>query len=270
MIRIYTLLIICSIYHLCAFDQRPWIDEPYLFDLRPSFSLSYFPSVANANQLDFHSLNEDININLGVATMSGCDIQAEIEAFNSRMKVFNVESIGVQVRKLLFDDIEGDLFSWIIGLNYRVVPHYRLEDVAMPYHYVSNVEAVTSMGKEFSKGPYWIYHIYSMLAAGIANKGSPWMKVDFYGEGLIQDRHEWDVFLKTYFGFGNKNIININKFDGYYDVAHHSIDLGAGYRYHFVLYGSLGINALYRLYAHAYPSHLFAVTIDYCFPFSVF
>lgn len=268
--KIYTLLLVCITALAWGFDQRPWIGEPYLLEFRPSFTLSYFPSVANANRSHFSSWNEDLNLNLGVATMSNYDIQLEIDAFNSRMRSFNVESVGAQIRKLLLDDVEGDLLSWIVGFNYKVVPHHRLKDVAMPYHYVSNFEFVSSIGKEFSRESEWIYRIYTFMSFGIANKGSPWIKADLYVEGLIQAKHEWDLFLNSYFGFGEKNTIDIDQFDGYYNTAHHSLDLGAGYRYHFDVYGSLGVNGLYRLYAHAYPRHLFAITIDYRFPFSIF
>lgn len=253
-----------------SFDERPWISEPYLFEFRPSFAISHFSQVANATPKDFSSWNENLNLNLGVSTLSNMDIQAEMNFFQSRMRSFNFESVAFQVRKLLLDDIIGDICSLIMGLNYRIVPHSRLKDIAMPYHFVSNFEAVASFGKEFPKGPYWLWHFYMFAAAGIANKGSAWVKVNPYLQAMIANRHELSSSLTSYFGFGPSKNIQINRFDGYYDTKHQNVDIQGEYRYHFPIYGSLGVSGAYRLYARAYPKKEYIVKVDYRYPFSVF
>lgn len=266
--RVLALLLFCSVCY--GFDERPWIDEPFLFSFRPSVTLSYFPKLANSSDPNFNSFNQDLNLNLGVSTMSNYDIQGEMNFFHSRMRSFNFESIAVQIRKLLLDDVTGDLVSLIAGINYRVVPHHRLKDVAMPYHFVSNFEGVVSIGKEFSKQEYWVFRLYSVLAAGIANKGSPWISGDLAFESLIQNRHQIDAQVNGYFGLGSSDFIQIDTFDGYYDIAHHSVDISAAYRYHFPVYGVLGLEGLYRVYAHAYPKNYFSLTLRYSLPFSLF
>ncbi len=253
-----------------AFDQTPWLDSPYLFRFRPSFELSYFPKVNNATPSSFSSWNEDLNLNLGVATMSRYEIQVESDFFHSRMRSFNFESIALQLRNQFMDDIAGAPVSLTLGGSYRFVPRRRLMDVAMPYHYVHNFELVSSIGKEWAAPPYWVARTYGVLAVGIANQGSPWIKAKLLVEGAIAHQHQIAAIIDGYFGLGYKNHININTFTGYYNVAHRSVDLGLRYAYQFAVYGLLGVTASYRVYAHAYPANRASLMLEYSLPFSLF
>lgn len=253
-----------------AFEQSPWVDSPYLFRFRPSLEVSYFPGVNGGSPSSFSSLNEDLNLNLGVATMSRYEIQLETDFFHSKMRSFNFESVALQLRNQFMDDIAGAPISLTLGGSYRFVPMHRLHDVAMPYHYLHNFELVSSIGKEWSSPPNWIVRSYGLLAVGIANQGSPWIKANLLIEGAIAKRHEIAAIVESYFGFGFKNQIDIDTFSGYYNVAHRSIDVGLRYAYEFDIYGTLSAKASYRVYAHAYPENLVSILLEYSFPFSLF
>jgi len=252
-----------------AFEESPWFSEPYLFEFRPAFTWGYFSEVEGGSE-SFSSNTQDLVLNLGVATMSNIEAQVDLQFWGSKQKSFNFESMAVQLRYLVLDDLVGDLISLTAGANFRVVPFWRLQDVAMPYHYVSNLEAVVSAGKEFSSGPYWYFHLYGLGAFGWANKGAPWLRFLLEGRYNIQNTHRLSGICRSYIGLGDKRTVDVSNFDGYYDVYHRSIDLAASYYYHFREWGDLGVEGGYRVFARAYPEWNRYIMIEWKVPFSIF
>ncbi|MCI5052879.1 MAG: hypothetical protein MRY21_07085 [Simkaniaceae bacterium] len=254
-----------------ALVELPWLTEPYLFHFRPAVEVGYYPSIESRGaQIDSSNTLERAEFNLGVAFMSNIDVQAELELYHSQRLNFNFQSFATSVRMQFLDDIAGDPVSLTAGVDYRVVPFWRLKDPGVPYHFVSNFQLNSAVGKEISRGDYWIFRTYGVAAIGMANKGYPWFRLDLNAGANFANRHRLDLDLKTYIGFGYVQAIDVNTFDGYYDIAHRSIDAQIAYRYHFQIYGTLSLEGLYRIYAHSYPSDYRAVIIRYDYPFSLF
>ncbi len=255
----------------CAFEVKPWLGEPYLFHFRPEFELGYYPSIEQPEtSLDSSSTNERLGLGLGVATMSYLDLQIELDLYNSSAQNFNFQDIAFQVRKQFLDDVIGDPVSLTASLSYRIVPHWRLrKDPSVPYHYVSNFEGGVAVGKEIDCGKYWCYRWYFWGALGAANRGYLWSRLNACAAAQINNRHELALKLNSYVGFGGDRIIDVERFDGYYATKHRSIDLLLSYQYKLRIWGKLGVEGLYRLYAFSYPQYYRALILRYELPFSV-
>ncbi len=259
-------------YALIAFEESPWLDFPYEFHFRPDFKESYYTKInqGHPHKITYqNSWNEQLNLNLGVTTLSLVELQIEGEFFQTKATRFTFESIGAQVRTQCLDDIQGDIVSLTIGSSFRFVPDHALKDPYVPYHQLVNFEGNLSLGKEFDQAFEWTKRSYLFLGAGIANQSAAYLKANAYFE-MHRMHHLFGTFLKSYFGFGSKKFIDLNDFHGYGNINHQSLDFGLIYRYLFDIYGSLSIECAYRLYAYAFPKNFTSVEIRYNFPFSIF
>ncbi len=256
---------------LFSFEIRPWYPTIYQFEFRPSLTIQRYPEVNNAiNPKDYSSTDQILTLNLGIPFTPSWDIQVETEFDHTHKKSFGLLSGGLQLRYQFLDDIAGDPFSLTCGASYRGVPYNRLEDVSTPYHFVSNFEIHSAIGKELARRSTWIFRSFAFLGVGIANKGLPWLRPLLSIETNINDRHQIELFAEGYFGLGDQNTVNIRRFSGYQDIDHRSVDGAIVYRRIFAIWGSLEFQYLRRFYSHSYPERLNAFTIVYRLPFSIF
>jgi hypothetical protein len=269
--RILTCLFVLAIATLQSFEIKPWYPKIYQLEFRPSYTVQHYPAVDNAvNPKEFYSTDQILTLNLGVPFTPFWDVQLEGEFDHTKRRSFGLLSGGGQLRYQLLDDISGDPFSMTLGLSYRGVPYNRLEDVSTPYHFVSNFELHSTIGKELVRGDTWIFRTFAFLGAGIANKGSPWLRPLVSVEVNIKDQHQLEFFTEGYFGFGDQTKVNVRKFSGYQNIEHRSVDGAFVYRRIFKIWGSLEFQFLRRLYAHSYPERLSGFTVTYRLPFSLF
>lgn len=255
-----------------GFEQTPWVDFPYEFQLRTSFFESYYSAISDSYPFEAkykNSFNEELKLNIGVATLSQVDFQIESEFFQSKATTFTLESIGFFVRSQVLDDVQGDWISATIGTSIRYVPDHALHDPFVPYHNLFNFEGNLALGKEFDEAFDWTKRGSVFFAVGIATQSAAYIKFD----GLFEFHrmsHLFGCFFKSYFGLGNKKQIDLAQFHGYGKYMHQSVDVGLCYKYLFDIYGALSIEASYRFYAFAFPENETAIEIRYQLPFSVF
>jgi len=256
---------------LAAFEESPWLDFPYEFHFRSSIEGSYYSSINDGQKVSCytHSFNEQLNLNLGVVTLSQIDLQLEMEAFKTKATTGSLESLGAQCRYQLLDDIQGDPISLTFGASFRFVPDHALNDPYTPYHELLNLEGTVCIGKEFDQVFNWVKRTFLLLGAGMANTGSPWARFNSLFE-MHRQHHVFGAFLQGYFGFGSTHHVNVNHFHGYAKIAHQSIDVGLLYRYLFDIWGTLSIELSYRPYAQSFPSNFSKIEIRYNLPFSLF
>jgi hypothetical protein len=257
---------------ISAFEESPWLDFPYEFHLRSAFKESYYSTIADAVISEGkyeHSWNEEFNLNIGVSTMSMLDLQLEGEFFQTKATTFTLESLGALIRSQIMDDIQGDPFSCTIGTSIRYVPDHALFDPYVPYQGLFNFEANIAFGKEFDEAFDWTKRMTLFLATGLATQGSAYLRFNSSFE-LHRVNHLFGAVLKTCFGFGGERTVDLQDFHGYGRIRHQSIDLGLNYSYLFDIYGTLSIEALYRVYAFAFPKNFTSIEIRYNFPFSIF
>ena len=257
---------------LVAFEESPWVDFPYEFHFKSAWKESYYSKIANSyNQTSKYknSVNEQLNLALSVSTISLLDVQLESEFFQTKATNFTLESLGVQVRKQLFDDIQGDLVSLTLGGLFRFVPDQALKDPYVPYQNLVNFEANFSLGKEFDEAFEWTKRFYTFFSCGIANIGSPYIRSKTVFE-IHKGHHLFGWILDGNFGLEGKRSVNLENFHGYGSVRHQTLDIGVTYDYLFDIYGKVSAAFFYRLYAFAAPKNQAAIEFKYDLPFSIF
>ena len=257
---------------LFALEESPWLEFPYEFHFKTAFSESYYSEIQGATyprKRYENSWNEQLNLGLSVTTMSLLDIELEGEFFQTKATSFTLESLALQLRWQLLDDIQGDPFSLTLGGNTRFVPDHALHDPYVPYQGLINFEALMSIGREFDVAFDWTKRFFLFSALGIANQGAPYLKIDAQFD-VHRKSHLFAFLIKTNFGFGQKDRVPVDHFHGYSAIWHQSVDLGVAYQYLFDIYGKLGIELSYRPYAKNFPKNFSKVEIRYDFPFSIF
>lgn len=270
MIRASFLFLVCLCGSLSAFTEKPWLAEPYIAEASLSYAFQHYSSIADEVGAKTSSNDNFLWGDLSFSFMDNWDMQAELELDATTMKHFGFESFGLAARKVLLNDLRGDLVSLVVGGNMRAVPHGRLPDPSTPYHNVFNMEVNLCVGREWNDYFDWYYRTWGLIALGQANKGYPWIRTDYHLQGKVRDKWEWDAFLIGYFGTGNKRTIDLSTFMGYYNIAHQSIDIGLGGSYLLGIWGKISASGSYRVYAKAYPQHAGIFTISYTLPFSPF
>jgi hypothetical protein len=265
------LLFIMLPLQLLALQKEPWLGDFWEFELDSAYTLSRYHTVSKAKKPLKHPANDHlIYIDLGVAPSVSWAVDVDFELVDTPRRPFGFQSAALQYRYQWLDDISGDPLSVTTGLSFREVFSKSVRDINCPYHSYANAEINLSLGKEWADPPFWKYRSYLFTALGMANRGSPWARARFVWGYNHKDQQQWELFAEGYFGFGQKQEVNIDHFHGYASIRHQSIDAGIAYRYFFTLWGSLGLEYAYRLYAHSFPAHVNFFTVRYQLPFSLF
>ncbi len=254
-----------------AMEAKPWLGDVYAFDFQAAFSYSRFNKVEGASkQLSAPLNSRDILLDLGFTPSPSFDIQIEGEFGKTSDVNWALRSGAVQTRLQLLDDISGDPVSLTLGLILRGAPTHFLRDVSTPYAAQFNAELTCALGKEWSQGPDWTMRTYGFAALGQANRGYPWTRELLAWEYNLGDVHRFTVFEEGNFGFGGKQHVNVEHFQGWGKFQHQSIDLGLSYGYKISVYGILTATYAHRVFAHNFPEHVNFFMISYWIPFSLF
>ncbi len=264
----------CSVFFpgaVNALPQEPWLGDIYEFFFDGSYTFSYWRRVADAVQGPHHRSNDNnIFLGIGFTGSDNWDVDLEVEFAKTTELSFNWQSLAGQWRYLWLNDVIGDPVSLITGISLRGVHHRNLKDISCPYAAEVNLEGHLSVGKEHSCGPLWCFRGWAFGAVGIANRGSPWTRLQATFEVNRQDKHQFDLFSRADFGFGRRHKINIDHFNGYASIRTRSVEVGAGYRYLFEIWGELRFEYVRRVYAKAAPDGINYFTVWYHLPFSIF
>lgn len=257
---------------LSAFEAKPWFDELLEFRLDSAYTYSVYSHVQGAHPPLQHTSNDQLlRFDLAVSPLEFLQAQAEIEFADTPRFAWGMRSTGAQLRRQFFDDITGDPFSLTSGLSVRYVPTRALSDVSTPYHAPWDFALTTSIGKEWSNGgPYFSFRTFGQIVIGMGNRGSPWLDFLAFFQTNHNDAHRLNVIAASSIGLGGQRTIDIDHFGGYARIQHRNIDLGVGYHYHFNVWGELGIDYTYRVYAHLFPERVNFLTASYSLPFSFF
>ncbi|NGX51352.1 MAG: hypothetical protein K1060chlam2_01218, partial [Chlamydiae bacterium] len=235
---------------LFAFVIDPWLTTLAEFEFRSAYSYRTYPSVDRGfNPESYHSHDHLIDLNLGLRFLPNWEGQLEADFSKTRRLSWGTERIGVQLRTLLLDDVAGDPVSLTVGGQLFYVPTRNMHDVSSPYHAQGNVELGVAIGKEIDSVHQWLYRFYGFLGVGSGNRGYPWLRPLLSVEMKHARHHKFQLFSKGYIGLGRRSQININQFNGYSKIQHRSIDLGANYTYLFDIWGALGVQYSFRVYA---------------------
>lgn len=252
-----------------ALEEQPWFHPPLNFHGKGAVDGSFFTNVNNGyNPIDYHSTNIQVIAGLLAPVSPRWDAEIEIELESTSKYNFGFESAAFQIRRLFLNDIVEDFVSFDVGVNIRAVPQQRLHDVAVPYHDLWNFELTSALGKEFTQEDEWLWRTFVSAALGQANRGYPWVKANFDIRAKAFKDYMFTAFLRSYFGLGNRTLINVRDFDGYAFYRHQSIDVGATFTIFFTGRGSLTLSYLHRFLARTFPEDYNSFRLTYDLPFS--
>jgi len=265
-------LLVLSLPQICsALEEAPWYGNVFEFDLLANYEYNFFKKVNNGSPQLRSTYNTHIlGAALDLTAPDTWNWEIELEFANTSDVSFGYRSAALQVRKLWLDDVACDPISLSTGLVYRDASTHLRKALSTPYHARANFEFHTAVGKEWSHCCYWSFRTYVLAAIGQGTKGSPWLQGDLYLWWNVENRHQFYLFGRSYFGLGSKRNVPLNSFRGWADIGHQSIDLGISYRYFFDCYGSLRFDYLYRVYARSYPEKVNFFVFTYELPFSLF
>ncbi|MBI3236248.1 MAG: FAD-dependent oxidoreductase [Chlamydiales bacterium] len=260
--------IICTT-SLFSLEKKPWIGNPWEFTFASSYVYSHFRHVQNASvQPSTPSNDHLLRFDLSFPFSEGADLQAEVEFADTPRQNFGYRSSALQGRIRWYNDIAGDFLSWTTALHIRQVAGVSLKDISCPYQANFNIGLSSSIGKEWSRGPHWSTRMWGDIDVGIGNRGSPWASFITCFEKNWKNRHRLIGFLEGYFGLGSDQHVDVDHFYGWGKFSHRSLDLGAGYQYHFDLWGDITLSYARRIYAHTFPENVNFFLISYQIPFS--
>ncbi len=256
---------------LGGLEIQPWFCSLWEFTFTPTYTYGHFNSVQNSHPQLRKPFNEHLlAFGLEVSPSPNWDIDGDTEFADTSVQSMGLRSGALQVRYLWLDDVMGDPVSLTTGLSVRGVSSRSLKDVSCPYHFHTNFEAHSSIGKEWDHGFDWRTRLYSSGALGIANAGYPWARAYVIFEGNVHSTHRFGIFAEGYFGFGNHKRVHMDHFNGYADISHQNMDMGVKYTYVFEIWGHLSFAYTRRLYARSFPENVNFFSVSYMLPFSLF
>lgn len=264
---------------LCALSEAPWFGDLYQFKAGATTFYEHAGGVHNRKGRENPSFSrKGVIIDLETFYSSAFsetpkpawNFQFEQEIDLGRKQKTAFSSTAVSARKLLFDDVYGDVVSLAVGGNMRFAPRAALVDPLIPYHGIVNAEANFSVGKEFSQYNTWVGRAHFFGSLGMCERGSFWSKTHLYVEANGRDQFQFALFLKGYFGLGGKEKVNLSNFKGWSHIAHRSVDGGILAKYHLREYGHLECELALRMYSKSYTESFKRLSLRYVLPFSVF
>jgi len=269
--KITAVFLISCVASLAAFEEKPWLGNQFEFYLDSSYSYSRFTKVAQPVKQLKHPFNANLlSFDLGFCPVDGWEVAFEAEFAATTKQCFGRRSLAGMLRTRWLDDIVGDPVSLTTGVIARMTSHNSLRDISCPSSARWDVELHSAIGKEWSSGADWSMRLYGIGAIGQGSRGSPWTKAKA-AFGIRQSvSSAWEVYSLGYWGFGNKNKVNISHFHGWGSYNHSSVDVGAAYIYCLEVWGNLRLDFFYRFYAYVYPKGLIGGAITYHLPFSFF
>lgn len=266
--RLLTSLLFFPLY---AFNELPWTYELWECYFNPSYTYQTYKAIKNSNQKENKSFhNHLLNLDFSILFLPAWELSSVIELSGKHVEFMRLRSLGLQIRYVWLNDILGEPLSLVTGLNIRHVSSKSLKNPNCPYHQKNNIEILITLGKEWSEAFEWKTRIYSLAALGIANSGSPWIRLKAALEKNIHDIHSYGISIEGCAGFGHEHFIHIDHFNGYASINHQNIDMGVYYTYTFPIFGQLSIFYYYRLYAKYFPEKMQTMILEYQLPFSFF
>lgn len=262
---------------LSARELSPWFSKQLEIELRSSCLYQAYPAVQSPSQSHsskdiFLTFGTESSIDSSLFSFFGFpdigEISGEIELIfaDTHHRPFGFDSAQATLRNLWLNDGIGDPVSLSTGLTIIQACQRSLHDPSSFHHGKFEAEFHLAVGKEHICFSTWTTRWWGIGALGTADAGSPWLRANAAFEWLTQDQRQiFRVFMDTLWGFGQNNF-HYKKFHGYGPVRHQSVDLGIRYTYDFDIWGLLGLEYSYRVYAKNFPMETSRLLATYTFP----
>jgi len=203
--------------------------------------------------------------------MIGEGFCAELEATvaDTRYQDWRLDNMRLTARYKWLNDITGDPVSLVTGLTLTQAFTSSLRDISSFHHGRAEMEAHVSIGREVTSGASWKSRWWTLLAVGLADQGTEWIRTHSEWEKNWCDRHAAAIFLDTLWGMGSRSLHTLNHFHGYGLIRHQSVDLGLNYHYLTASGGTFEASYAYRVFARNFPQDSQLIKLSLIYPFGI-
>jgi len=185
------------------------VGEPLLFEACAAYSYGSYPNVADStSQVPYRSTNQYIDIGIDAPIIFGLAAAIDLRLRDTEKLSWGFQTTAFQARYRFMNDLTGDPFTMTASLIFRYVSPSNLSDPSCPFHEKWDFEATVSAGKEWSRGPFWLFHTYAFLSIGQGTGGYPWSNAKLYAAYNYLDTWRAALFADGYFGYGNEKTID--------------------------------------------------------------
>lgn len=254
-----------------AADLRPWY--PRFAEIQPQATYLYqnYQTVQSPDG-DFHYSSNDsfLTLSAGIPYYQWYG-EFDVVLANTRHRTFGLDNLNLTARYQIWDDVAGvDQYSLVGGLTVFTAVKRAVRDISSFHHGQIEAEAHLAIGKETSDNceRFWNSRWWGIVAVGIADIGSPWLRLNYQWEKNFFDIYQWGVFANTLWGFGGDNLSH-HHFRGYGPIGHRSVDVGLFATYNFEWGGILTASYAFRAYARNFPANTNLLSISFLYPFGL-
>lgn len=253
---------------LYGFDYDPWFRNLYEVELVASGTFVNYRSIEqDGASLPYNTDEQWARFSGGGVITPWLRIESEIEAIRTPRSGGDVAFVGVIMQALLLHDVIGDPVTCVIGASVYGSPMGANPSVI--YHGRIGGEISLVLGKEFGCWPDSQVRVWSVVRAGMADKGDPWAGLRGQMEKFFCDGQRLEIWIEGLVGFGKQDFPLLEDFEGYSPLRHRSIDLGVGYHYDLPYLLELFFLGQRRVFAENCPERVWELTIGVLYPFSL-
>lgn len=254
---------------LCATDLKPWPTPTLLFLPHADYTAQYYRAIGTGcgSRTD-SSFNHFLNVGVEVGALDLFSLEVECLLARTHVQTAGVDSLRLTGRYFWLNGIPDDSMSAAVGVTFIPVFHHAYLDPGSFHHNRFETEAHLSFGKEQACDQFWSSRWWNVLAIGIADRGSPWIRTESAWERNYHDCAQWRLFVNTLWGLGRHEFpCCVQNFNSYAGIHHQSIDIGTGYTYYWNTCAYFKVDYAYRLYAKNYPQRANTLTLSFIYPF---
>ncbi len=259
---------------LMATELLPWFDPLFEFQPRLSYRHHHYHSLDTANgSVKRASEDHYLHLSMGFSPHPSYAFETELLLVNTRKQGFALDGLKMTGRYLFWDDVAGDPLSVSLGGTLGITSNSSVKDLSLMHHGQLEAEAHLAIGKELSYDQFWSTRAFAVVAYGVSEEGSPWMKWHANIEKNFRDKCSFRLFAKSHNGLGNKKLDLSEPFRGYGSIQHQSIDLGAlchiEMKWDGMRLGVLSVEYSYRTHARNCPENVHAFAVTFLSPFGL-
>lgn len=251
-----------------ATELKPWFSTPLELQPKATYVNQLFHSVDTPHRHKKYPSDDHFLLLSLSAAYDVYSVEVETTLADTRHRSFGVADISLTGRYQIRNDVIGDPASIVAGVTVEQVFKQARKDVGNFYHGGIQAEAHLAVGRETVCWQFWRSRWWGVGGVGVADTGSPWLRLDLGWDHNWWDRQQLGVYMLTLWGLGNEGL-DLKGFGGYGPIRHQSVDLGVEYKYHFEFGGIAGLGYGYRVFAQNCPRHVNFFSVSFLYPFGL-
>lgn len=246
---------------LQAAHLEPWTGRDLEIIAEADLALAHFKAGHLKNALFF-----DLSARTSYTQFAG-EIEANF-AHSKKQPGLEGDALGLTGRYQLKNDVIGDPLSLWLGATVRKVFTNGLHDPVQFYHGGIELELHAAAGKEWVCEQFWTRRLWGYGLFGIADLGSPWIKLGGAWEMNKWDLSKWVFDLEGGLGFGGRRL-HVRHFKGYGPIDYGYVQLGVKYAKTWECGSTTEVGVKYRPVAKNCPRQWVELRFAFIYPFGI-